>query len=61
MRVFFTKDQKVVQRETDSLDIWTKRYSIRIRISGVTVIRNARPKKDKPARTVFNEFLNLTG
>ena len=60
MKVFFTKQGKVVNRETDALDIWSKRYIVRIRISGVTIIRNAKPRKDKPAKTIYNELLNLT-
>jgi len=61
MKVFFTKDNKVVQRETTELDIWTKRYTIRIRISGVVIVRHARPKKHKPEMVVYDESLNLTG
>jgi hypothetical protein len=61
MRVFFDKQGKIVHRETDRMDIWTKRYTIRISIGGITIIRNARPKKNKPAITIYNEYFNLTG
>lgn len=60
MKVFFWKNGKVVHRETDAIDIWTKRYTIRIRISGIVISRNARPKKSLPAREIYNENLNFT-
>jgi len=61
MRVFFWKRDKVVHRETDAMDIVTKKYVIRIRISGITLIRKARPKKNRPQRTIFDDSVDLTG
>lgn len=46
--------------DVDSIDIHTKRYVIRIRISGVLIIRKARPKKDLPEVIKYDENLNLT-
>lgn len=60
MKAFFDKQGKIVHRETDAIDIWTKRYSIRIRISGVRIIRHARPKKGLPEETIYDQHLKLT-
>lgn len=61
MKIFISQNGQVVQVEdSDAIDVITKRYSVRIRISGARIIRNARPKKDLPAKVIYDEHLNLT-
>ena len=60
VKVWMWENGKVrEQKETDGIDIWTKRYTIRIRISGILIIRHARPKKNKPEKEIYNKDLRL--
>lgn len=60
MKVYFWKKDKVVYRETDAIDISSKRYVIRIRGSGITIIRRARPLKGKPEEIIYDKNLTIT-
>ena len=61
MRVFLSHENKVIEaHETDAIDIWSKRYTIRIRGSGITIVRKARPKKGLPAETRYDHDYNFT-
>lgn len=61
MKAFFWKVGRVVNRDTDAVDLVTKKYIIRIRISGISIYRKARPKKGIPQKRVYNEDYDFTG
>ena len=60
MRIFLSKGNKVIEaHETDAIDIWSKRYTIKIRMNGITITRKARPKKGLPAEDRYDHNFNF--
>lgn len=57
MKAFFWKVDRVVHRETDGVDLVSKKYVIRIRISGITIFR----KREGRLKKVYDEHFDFTG
>jgi len=59
MRVFFTTNQNTTleEKEVNAIDIVTKQYVIRVRISGVLIRKQI---NTEDFETVYNEYLDLT-
>jgi len=47
MKVFIAKDKDVSTHETDAIDISTKHFNIRIRITGVLIFKVDRKKNSR--------------